>query len=323
MINPEVSVIILAYNTEEYIAQAMESALQQTQKNIELIVIDDASTDNTLEIARSFDDNRIKILANQKNLGQNYSTNLAINEARGNWVTRLDSDDWYAKDRLEKLLEIAYNQNVDMIADDIYFIQDGKTLPWSTLLTQSKFRIKHNLKIEPIFFIENDLPGTWGLPLGLTKPLIRRNFLMQHQIKNQENILIGGDFWLYLNCLVHGAKFLFVPKPNYFYRSRNGSLVTLSKVERLEAYCQATEFYLKQDFIKNNPQLLAALQKRLTLLEKTRPYFQVVDSIKQANYLDACSRMINNPDFFHHLYTQLPRIIRRRLFLYFHQIISF
>lgn len=318
--NPQVSVIILAYNAEEYVAQAIDSALRQTEQNIEVIVVDDGSTDKTLKVVKSFDDKRVKVLVNQQNWGQNFCTNLAIKEAKGNWITRLDADDWYAIDRLEKLLNIAYSQNIDMIADDIYFIQDGKAVPWSTLLVQSRFNIKDNIKISPISFVEKDVPGTWGLPLGLTKPLIKRNFIVKHNIQNQENILIGGDFWLYLTCLAHGANFILVPKPYYFYRSRHGSLVTLSKVKRLEAYCKATEYYLKQDYIKNNQKLLAALQKRLVLIDKTRPYFQVVDSLKQADYLNVLKQMRKNPYFFYHLSTQLPRIIRRRLFIYFNKI---
>ena len=71
-----------------------------------------------------------------------------------------------------------------------------------------------------------------------------------------------------------------------FYIKNNGSLVTISKVKRLEAYCEATRFYLKQELIENNHRLLTALQKRLNLIEKTRPYFQVVDSLKQDNCLN-------------------------------------
>ena len=318
--NLEVSIIILAYNTEKYVAQAIDSALRQTQEKIEVIVVDDGSTDKTLKIIKSFDDKRVKVLVNQQNQGQNFCINLAIKEAQGNWITRLDSDDWYARDRLEQLLNIAYSQNIDMIADDIYFIQDGKTVPWSTLLVQSKFQIKDNIKITPIYFVEKDVPGMWGLPLGLTKPLIKRDFIIKHHIQSNENILIGGDFWLYLICLAHKANFLLVPKPYYFYRSRHGSLVTQSKIKRIEAYSEATKYYLNQDYIKNNQNLLVALQKRLALVDKTRPYFQVVDSFKQADYLTALEKMSKNPYFFYHLIMQLPRIIHRRLFFYFNKI---
>lgn len=318
--NPEVSIIIPVYNTEAYIARAIESALAQTEKNIELIIVDDGSTDKSLEIIQSFSDKRIKLIINKENRGQNYCTNLAFKKAQGNWITRLDSDDWYSINRLEELLKIANSENADMIADDIYFIQDGKRYPWSTLLIQSNYKFKNHIQIDPIFFIQKDVPGSWNLPLGLTKPLIRRSFINKYQIKNEDNILIGGDFWLYLTCLAYGAKFLLIPKPYYFYRSRNGSLVTLSQVKRLDAYCKATEVYLKQDFINKNPKLLAALQKRLMLIENNRPYFKVIDAIKQSDYINSLRSMISQPSFFYHFVTQLPKIIRRKILLYFNQI---
>lgn len=315
--NPEVSVIMSAYNTEEYIAKAIESALGQTEKNIEVVLVDDASCDATVEIAKSFSDNRLKVIVNQKNYGQSYSLNRAIKEAQGKWVAILDSDDWFAPDRLEKLLQLAEDEDADMIADDVYFIRNGEKLPWSTLLCESKVRIDKIKIIDPVFFVENDLPGLWGLPLGLTKPLIKRDFLIRHGIENKDNIKTGPDFWFYLTCLAHGACFVFIPKPYYFYRSRPGSLVTASKVKRLNEYCKATRYFLEQDFIKNNPELVVSLSKRLCLLEKTRPYLLVVDRLKQGELFTALMEMIRNPYFFVHLITQLPRILLRRVHYYF------
>lgn len=315
--NIEVSVLIAAYNTAAYISQAIESALGQTEKNIEIIVVDDASTDETGKIAQSFSDHRLKVFRNKENHGQSYSLNRAIREARGKWIALLDSDDWFASDRLEKLLQVAYTEDADMIADDIYFIRDGEKFPWSTLLSESKVHLKINTHIETVFFIENDLPGTWGLPLGLTKPLIKRDFLIQHGIENIESIKMAPDFWFDLNCLAHGARFIFVPQPYYFYRSRPDSLVTVSQIKRLEQYCKASRYFLEQDFIKNKPELILALSKRLGLLERTRPYWYVVDRLKQGEFFAAFIEMVRNPYFFWHLIMQLPRIALRRVHYYF------
>lgn len=289
----------------------------QTEENIEVIVVDDASTDATAEVAKSFFDKRLKVFVNQQNLGQSCNLNRAIKEAKGKWVAVLDSDDWFAPERLEKLLPLAYAENADMIADDIYFIRNGEKSPWSTLLLQSRVRINKIKLIEPVFFIENDLPGLWGLPLGLTKPIFKRDFLIQHGIENNEDIKMGPYFWFYLTCLAHGARFVFIPKPYYFYRSRPGSLVTVSKIKRLDQYCNATQYFLKQDVIKNHPELVFSLSKRLSLIEKTRPYLRVVDCFKQGKFLTAFIEMLYNPYFFWHLIMQLPRILLRRGHYYF------
>jgi len=97
--NPKVSVIIPAYNTEKYISQAIESALTQTEQSVEVIVVNDASTDATLEVVKSFSDERLTLINNEYNRGAGYARNRAIQESRGEWVAVLDSDDWYAPER--------------------------------------------------------------------------------------------------------------------------------------------------------------------------------------------------------------------------------
>lgn len=314
---PEVSIIIPAYNTEAYIYQAIESALSQTIDNVEVIVVDDASTDQTLAIAKSFTDERLKVIASQKNSGAAAARNCALQEAKGEWIAILDSDDWYTPDRLEKLLKIAYKQNADMIADDVYYIKDGDQLPWNTLLSDSGEKINKITHIDSVYFVETDLPGRGGLTLGLTKPIIKRNFLTQHGIQYDKNIKLGQDFWFYLTCLLHNARFVLVPEAYYFYRSRANSLVTRNQVERLNQYCAASQKFLEQDLVKHNPPLRQALLKRLRLLERTRPYFQVIDNIKNHQYLISIISMIQNPYFFVHFSKQIPKILSRRFAYYF------
>lgn len=310
---PEITVIIPAYNTEAYIAQAIESALGQTLNNIEVIVVDDASTDQTLAVVKSFTDKRLKIIANPENMGASVARNLAIRKAQGKWIAVLDSDDWYAPERLETLLMIANTENADMIADDVYYIKDGDKLPWSTLLIDSSEKIDQIMNIDHLYFVATDLPGRGGLTLGLTKPLIKRELLVKHGIEYEENIRLGQDFWFYLKCLGYGAKFILIPKAYYFYRSRLGSLVTKNQVQRLDQYCSASRYFLQQDFVKNNPQLFNALSKRLVLLEKTRPYFRVIDAIRGGKCPKILCAMGRNPYFFIHFIKQLPKIISRRI----------
>lgn len=101
---PLVSVFIPVYNREKYIADAINSILNQTFTDFELIIIDDGSTDNTREILASYNDKRIKLFFNEKNMGIPYTRNKGLECAKGEFIALLDSDDVAVPDRLEKQL---------------------------------------------------------------------------------------------------------------------------------------------------------------------------------------------------------------------------
>ncbi|MDD6250797.1 MAG: glycosyltransferase family 2 protein [Bacillales bacterium] len=97
-----VSIIMPSYNTGSFIADSINSVLNQTYKNWELIIVDDFSNDNTEDIVSSFKDSRIKFLKNECNSGAAFSRNRALREAKGRWIAFLDSDDLWSFDKLEK-----------------------------------------------------------------------------------------------------------------------------------------------------------------------------------------------------------------------------
>ncbi|MEH2239071.1 glycosyltransferase family 2 protein [Nostoc sp.] len=314
--NPKVSVIIPAYNTEAYIAKAIESALEQTLTDIEVIIVDDGSSDKTVEVAKSFTDQRLKVIVNQQNLGVSAARNRALRAAQGEWIAVLDSDDWYAPERLEKLVLLAEETNADMIADDLYLIKDGATSAWSTLIQESGEDIDKILQIDLVSFVETDVYGQAGLRLGLSKPIFKREFLVKHGILYDETVSIAEDFWLDLKCLINGARFFLVPKPYYFYRSRPISLVRQSILSRLNQCCIATNSFIQQDVVKNNPALMRALSHNLAVYQKNLAYFQVVVLIKQGKWLTALTEIIKNPYFFYDFISRFNNIIERRIQYY-------
>ena len=98
---PTVSIICRTYNQERYIRQTIQSVLNQTISNWELIVINDASTDNTESEILSFDDERIKYIRNEKNLGPLDGLNIGIAASSGKYITILDGDDLFCSEKLE------------------------------------------------------------------------------------------------------------------------------------------------------------------------------------------------------------------------------
>lgn len=114
-----ISVIIPMYNASRFIKQCVKSILKQTYKNFELLIINDGSTDNSLDICSRFNDQRIKII-NQKNAGCEYARLTGIKQSKGEYICFVDADDWIAKDYLEKLIVPAEKYDVDVVCINSY-----------------------------------------------------------------------------------------------------------------------------------------------------------------------------------------------------------
>lgn len=120
-----VSIIMPVYNGEKYIKEAIESIINQTYSNWELLIVDDGSTDNTASIIKEFNDSRIKYMY-QKNQGPSAARNKGLDLAEGNYIAFIDADDMYVNEKLEK--QVAYleeNSDVDIVYNDIKVIDES------------------------------------------------------------------------------------------------------------------------------------------------------------------------------------------------------
>jgi succinoglycan biosynthesis protein ExoO len=319
IVNPVVSVIIPAYNTAAYISRAIESALKQTLSDLEVVVVDDCSTDETVAVVQSFIDDRLILLQNPQNLGAGGARNRALQAARGKWIAVLDSDDWYAPERLEKLVAHAEANDADLLSDDLYLVEDGSITPWGTLLTESGEQISRVTQIEPEYFVNSDIEGQQGLHLGFSKPLFKREFLERYDLKYDPTIKVSQDFWLYMDCFRYQARFFFVPQPYYYYRARVGSLINSDKIQRLDDECRAISNFLKhKDFSIDNPRVFIALIAKQIATHNYRDYYKVVEPLKQGNVATALKEAANNfKGILCFFARQIPRIIDRRTKFWF------
>ena len=315
---PEVSIIIPTYNSEAYIAQALESVLHQTYSNFEIILVDDASTDSTLEIARSFDDPRLRIISNKQNRGVSYGRNCGIKAAQGNWIALLDSDDWYAPNRLEKLLSVARQENADLVADDLNLIRDRESQPWSTLLEENEQKSTSVRLIDAVEFVVSDRPNpinakrNWSF--GYTKPMMRREFLLQHKIEYDEEIHVGEDYVLYLECLRNQARFALIPQAYYYYRTRVASLSTRKPTEYLSDSCDITNIFINREIYDGKKsQLLKILVENLVIYQKRLAYYQVLEAIKQKNIVKTIGLILDNPYTLGDLLSKFANILQKKV----------
>jgi len=314
--NPEISVIIPAYNTEAYIRRAVDSILDQTFSDFEIIVVDDASTDNTVQVLTEINDPRLKIFRQPQNGGAGAARNRALQEATGHWVAVLDSDDWYAPERLERLVALAKERRADMVADDLYIIEDGESHPRTTMIKYCGSSLSEVTEISPTEFVMSDIEGRKGLALGFSKPLFRRTFLVDNQITYKPHIKVSQDFWLDIDCLVRGAKFFLLPEPYYYYRSRDGALTTsTNKIERLTQECDAINQFLIDEaaYLDNDEGLTKALRLKLRETCKIRDYYAVVEPLKQGMFFKALWGSLQRPLFYQKALLEIPKVVNRRV----------
>lgn len=137
-----VSVIIVVYNGEEYIKEAIESVLNQTYKNIELIVADDGSTDNTAEIVKNY--SNVKYIY-QKNKGEGSARNLGMSIASGEYFAFLDADDLYKEGKIEKQVKILKeNPHIDVVYNDLEVVDENLNYI-NTLKSEGKYPKREDL----------------------------------------------------------------------------------------------------------------------------------------------------------------------------------
>ncbi|MEM8721620.1 MAG: glycosyltransferase [Cyanobacteria bacterium P01_G01_bin.39] len=317
--NPEVSVIIPTYNSELYLAQALKSVLNQSYHCLEVILIDDASIDSTVQIARSFRDPRLSIYQNNRNRGVSYSRNRGIRKAQGKWIALLDSDDWYAPRRLEKLLTVAEARNADLVADDLSLINEHEAQPWSTLLSESwQNHFPLVSTIDAVKFAKSDrlseinAKQTWSW--GYLKPLIRRDFLIENYLKYDETIKVGEDFILYLECLRQQAKFYLVAQPYYYYRTRISSLSTRKPTEYLSSSCAITSSFIDRTAsFATEFRLLEVLLENLTIFQKRLEYYRLIEKIKDKKFLAGIKHGIDHPYLLPDLTKKSIMILKKQL----------
>jgi glycosyltransferase involved in cell wall biosynthesis len=125
--DPLVTVLMPVYNGVKYLSEAINSILNQTYENFEFMIIDDCSTDQSIEIIKSFTDNRIRLIINEENIGQSKTLNKGIGLAKGKYIARLDQDDLSYKERLQTQLDKISGLNKTIIGSWVRAV-DEKSL---------------------------------------------------------------------------------------------------------------------------------------------------------------------------------------------------
>lgn len=228
---PRVSVIMAAHNAGRFVAEAVESILRQTMPDWELIVVDDASTDDTPEVLRRFNDARITILRNEQNSGPAVSRNRALEAARGEYIAILDADDVALPQRLERQVQFL-EEHRDVSAAGSWaekIDETGRVLDlWQTPThpAQIEFMMTH------------------------TCPLLHPSAMARVEALRS----IGGydpayscaqDYDIWVRLALEGHRFACLPEVLIRYRSSAGQISTARRAEQARYAARAAERYVK------------------------------------------------------------------------------
>jgi succinoglycan biosynthesis protein ExoO len=302
----DVSVVITAYNVEGYIARTVQSALAQTGPRIEVIVVDDCSTDGTWNILSAIGGPRLHIKRLEQNGGPSIARNTAIAMASGAWIAILDGDDAYLPGRLQRCLDRAKAQTADIVVDNllIHRESDGRDFP---MFPEAMFRKLGSIDLAR--FIAGNRLFALGYSLGYLKPVFSAAFLHRYKLAYDPALRIGEDYLLFAEALASGAVCAVEPSQGYVYTVRAGSIshrLTLGDIERMAASDSilATKYAFDR-------KAQAAYRRRTYSLCEARAFTSLVDALKQKDVLAAARAVSSCPTAIRHLWRPLVARIDR------------
>ena len=216
------SVIIPAYNVSGIIGRAIRSAAAQTVPPLEILVIDDCSTDNTVEVVRTLGREipSLRLLSTRANGGPSAARNVGLREAKAGWIALLDSDDAWKPGRLKRLSEVANGTSADFVADNLVMwdaVAEAEFKPAYYELPESQ----NQVTLVEIFRADDNFNFS-KTSFSLMKPICRRKFLVDHRLEYNENLKVGEDFALLAESLFNGAKVILIKEAYYIYSMPSG-----------------------------------------------------------------------------------------------------
>ncbi len=292
---PLVSIVMANYNGLRYIEAALQSALAQSLRNIEVIVADDASTDGSADLVAAIAsaDARVRLLRAPVNGGSGVARNLCLDAVRGRWIAVMDSDDLMHPYRLERLVAAAERDGADIAADDLLIFDENPAVAVATCLRGND--AASAFWVTAADYVHANTLFSGAQSLGYLKPLIRSSLIADNAHRYDPTLRIAEDYDFILRLLVRGARLRVYPELLYFYRKHSQSVShRLSRATLLPML--AAHDRLPTVVAGNHDMRLAtALAKRRTSLERALHFDDLVSALKRGSWVDAVAQAIRHP----------------------------
>ena len=225
---PLISIIVPVYNTEKYLPICLDSLVNQTFKDIEVICIDDKSKDSSLKILQYYSkkDSRIKIIKNEVNKGLGETRNVGIRNSKGNYISFVDSDDYIDINFIKYFYETAKKYDADIVStSNIMYINEDKIIPYKD---NKVYNLKNNVNWQEGISnlqIENLKYDTYEFINYMSwNKLWKKDFIIKNDLffnlKDR-----GEDIDIFYKLFCHNPKTSYNNKAIYYYRQREGSII--------------------------------------------------------------------------------------------------
>ncbi len=261
MENKKVSIIVPVYNVELYIEDCLNSLLNQTYSNYEIILINDGSTDNSIEICSKYNDPKIKIF-NQNNKGVSIARNVGISLATGQYIMFVDADDMVSEKYIENLIKSIEETNTDMVVC-------GYTKEKAELVNKKNSQeikgeiINANTMLENM--MENNLQEGY-----LWNKIFKKSIINDNSLEFKEGVNVWEDLYFVIEYLSKSDKIFAINEKLYYYRTREGSAVNRKETSTdLVGKVKILELILKNyNLIINNKNYYGIKRMYVTVLLK-------------------------------------------------------
>ncbi|MGG3943991.1 glycosyltransferase family A protein [Peribacillus psychrosaccharolyticus] len=249
----KLTVFMPVYNRENYLRDSIESILNQNLSDFEFLIIDDGSTDNSVKIIESYQDNRIRLLKNKINKGIAFTRNRGLEESNGKYILTLDSDDIALQGRLKKQLEFIDSKPDAMSAFSGYIASypNGECKEYDI--------IEDNNKLRAMMIFKNCVVNG--------SSIINRELVMKNKIRYDEAFFYGEDYSFFVECLKYGNIYGQNEKLTLFNYSSEGS-ISGNAGNRREEITKKIMFNIRKTYLENN-QIILNEDQILTICKST------------------------------------------------------
>lgn len=305
-----VTVAIPTFNSEAHLEAAVRSALDQTLKNLEVIIVDDGSSDGTFALSQRLAqaDGRIRVDRLPNNGGPSVARNRAMELAKGRWFAVLDSDDLFARDRLRRLVEVGEAQGADVIADNLvvfesddpsratFFLDAADCSGWLTIGS----------------YLQRTVMCSHKPNFGYLKPIMRLDRLKQFDIRYNPDLRIAEDDDLIVRLLAEGLRYWLEPSATYAYRRHAASTSHRLSASRAASIVEAGRVVVS-DWRDLPSDTRAALLARVAAFERAAGFARLIEALKARQFVGATREALRNPQILPLLRMPLAAAFRRAL----------